>query len=38
MTRNEDKLSEVLSYLEKTIEDRKNQRINLIRQIYYLKE
>ena len=37
MTRNEDKLSEVLSYLEKVIEDRKIKK-NLIHQIYYLKE
>ena len=37
MTRNEDKLNEVLSYLEKVIEDEKNQK-NLIHQIYYLKE
>ena len=37
MIRNEDKLSEVLSYLEKVIEDRKKSK-NLIHQIYYLKE
>ena len=38
MTKKEDKLSEVLSYLEKVIEDRKKSKKNLIRQIYYLKE
>ncbi len=38
MTKNEDELSEVLSYLEKPSKIGKNQKINLIRQIYYLKE
>ena len=38
MTKNEDKLSEVLNYLEKVIEDRKKSKKNLIHQIYYLKE